>query len=257
LAIAFALLGMYGVLLGQSVAIATFVRAALLAYFLAQGTIVAIWLGLISPFLYWLLFVALGTPLFIMAVLRLPHHPENFAILAILPVLYPLPFAVGAAFGLVVRWLISPGETELRGEPIRFSMYRLFQWTFGIALALGLVRLVPNAMNVNALVYFLFVSGVVCGFASVLTLLRPVARQHALAVPLGIAGLCVLLAAVLLQLSPLEMAAGLVGGILHVFALSLFLTIYRRAGYRAVWRRGYYPELVRKIEREPVNPLAD
>jgi hypothetical protein len=230
------------------------VAAIPIGWFVAQGTMVAIWLALLAPGLYWGVFLAFTAPVVLAIFVNPPGSPW---ILMLAIMLYPLPFAFASLMGLKVLQVIASEEAEKSAQPIRFSIRSMLVWTFIIAAALGLVRLLPRPSGNYSEVWFWFVVAATGGLVTLLAVLKPGSNRFRWLIPIGVASILAILAGILFDQTFQETRTKLSVAILHVLFLVWLLSFYRRAGYRAVWRRGYYPEPVRRVTREPVNPLAD
>ncbi len=227
--------------------------ALVIAVFCAQATMIAIWLGLVVPLLYCALLIVLGMPLFVS--MYSGRYPLGFigAAIVFVPLLYPLPYALLAACGLRFRRLAL---AESEPPTLQLSIRSLLYWTLVLGAALGTLRLIPIRFSDYPEVWFWFALGTVSGVVTVLILLRPGHGWWSLGVLLAALVMFVLIAGRHFELSKNNRFYCLLATF-HVLLLIWFLSFYRRAGYRAVWRRGYYPEPERKPVRTPVNPLAD
>ncbi len=222
-----------------------------LPFMFAQATMLAIWLGILVPMLYWLVLFVVGS--MVAAAFASMHLRAEPAIVLLL--FYPLPFAIASTFGLrLIPIAIRDREHDIR--PVRFSLRRIFYWTFIAAIVFALLRLVPTQTIYPEMLLW-FALGNFTGALCVFAVLKPGPNRFAFVFSVGGAGLSALAASMLLKLSVRESLAVLVLTMMHMLSLVGLLWFYRRAGYRAVWRRGYYPEPMRKVVREPVNPLAD
>jgi hypothetical protein len=215
---------------------------------------IAIWLSFLATGLYWGVLLAFAVPIALAIILDQDPSPW-VGLMAVM--LYPLPFAIASFIGLKVMQLIAPDEQELNAEPIRFSLRSMLLWTFIIAAALGIVRLLPRPSGDYSEVWFWFVVAAASGLITVLAVLKTGSNRFRWLIPIGVAGVLGIFAGFVFDQTFQESRIKSSIAIFHVLFVTWFLSFYRRAGYRAVWRRGYYPEPVRKVAREPVNPLAD
>jgi hypothetical protein len=230
------------------------VVGAIIGWGIAQGPMIAIWLTLLATGLYWGVLLAFAAPIALAIIVG--HDPSPWiGLMAVM--LYPLPFAIASLIGLKLPQLVARDETDISGPPIRFSIRSMLMWTFIIAAALGIVRLLPRPSGDFSEVWFWFIVAATSGVITVLAVLKPGSNRFRWLIPIGVACTLAILAGFVFDQTFQESLIKSLIAIVHVLFVTWFLSFYRRAGYRAVWRRGYYPEPVRKVAREPVNPLAD
>jgi hypothetical protein len=127
----------------------------------------AIWLGIIVPILYWLVLGGLGVPIVGGMVWGNVRIEPEF----LLTLFCPLPFAVASALGVEFRQLAVPNHTQPVSR-MQFSLRRLFYWTFVAAGAFAVLRILPIQV-VYPEVLVSFSLGVVIGFLSMVTVLGP------------------------------------------------------------------------------------
>jgi hypothetical protein len=203
---------------------------ALYGIIAAQLAMVAIWLGVMATSLY-LMMVAVA--LFSIAVLsllpaRLPW--PGLLLVGWGGLTFTLPFALVRLAGFRIEEMHA---AAVAGERFRFSLSRLFAWTFVIAAILGLGQALPAAFAMTLATSLRFLAVAVIGLATLWAVLWPGSMRHPRSLaPFALLAVFGFFAQRAYSLSVDRTVGIFTAGLLYILTLAGLLACYRAAGWR-------------------------